>query len=110
MVVTGAGMGQLMPLITSRLEEHTHGSFDIIVVENDLFGPRVTTAGLLPGESMLRALEHRQDIDIVLLPAESLNDDRRFIDDMPLETLVAAVPADVRCSYNFADVLCGEVS
>lgn len=108
-VVTGAGMGQLMPLITSRLEEHTHGSFDILVVENDLFGPRVTTAGLLPGESMLRALEHRQDIDIVLLPAESLNDDRRFIDDMPLETLVAAVPADVRCSYNFADVLCGEV-
>jgi NifB/MoaA-like Fe-S oxidoreductase len=109
-VVTGVAMGHLMPLITSRLEEHTGGSFDVIVVENDLFGPRVTTAGLLPGESMLRALEHRRDIDMALLPAESLNDDRRFIDDVPLETIVAAVSADVRCSYDFTDVLLREAN
>ena len=109
-IVTGVAMGHLMPLITARLEEHTRGSFEVIAVENDLFGPRVTTAGLLPGESMLRALEHRHDIDIVLLPAESLNDDRRFIDDVPLETIVAAVSADVHCSYDFVDVFRREAS
>ena len=109
-VVTGAAMGQLMPLITSLLEEHTRASFDVIVVEYDLFGPRVTTAGLLPGASMLRALERCHDIDIILLPAESVNDNHRFIDDMPLETLVAALSADVRCSYDFVDVLLRKAS
>ena len=104
-IVTGTSMGRLMPMIVPRLEELTGGSFELIVLENDLFGPRVSTAGLLPGATMQRALETREDIDIALLPAESLNDNLRFIDDVTLDKLVGAVPAEVRCSYDFSDVL-----
>jgi putative radical SAM enzyme (TIGR03279 family) len=104
-VVTGTAMGRLMPMITPHLEKHTGGSFELLVVENDLFGPRVTTAGLLPGAVLQRALQARGDLDLVLLPAEAVNDDERFIDDMALADFVKAVPGDVRCSYDFADVL-----
>ena len=106
-IVTGTAMGRIMPAVIPTLEELTGGSFELIVLENDLFGPRVTTAGLLPGASFTRALENRVDIDIALLPAESLNDDNRFIDDAALDTVVATVAPEVRCSYNFADVLRG---
>lgn len=104
-VVTGTAMARLMPLITPHLERHTAGSFELIVAENDLFGPRVTTAGLLPGAVFQRVLQERGDLDLALLPAEAVNDDRRFIDDMALTDLIDAVPVDVRCSYDFADAL-----
>jgi NifB/MoaA-like Fe-S oxidoreductase len=104
-VVTGTAMGRLMPLITPHLERHTGGAFELVVVENDLFGPRVTTAGLLPGAVFKRVLQERGDLDMALLPAEAVNDDQRFIDDMALTDLIDAVPVDVRCSYDFADAL-----
>lgn len=109
-VATGTGMGRLMTMVLPHLEKHTGGAFELIVLENDLFGPRVTTAGLLPGAAFRSALQSRDDLDLVLLPAEALNDDHRFIDNMPLAELAAAVPAEIRCSYDFADVLAGELS
>ncbi len=104
-VVTGTGMGKLMPLVMLLLEEHTEGSWELIVLENELFGPRVTTAGLLPGAAFCAGLKERNDLDLVLLPAEAVNDDDRFIDDMPLATVIELVPAQVHCSYDFVDVL-----
>jgi putative radical SAM enzyme (TIGR03279 family) len=104
-VVTGTGMGRLMPMVLPLLEEHTGGSCELIVLDNELFGPRVTTAGLLPGSAFCAALRERNDLDVVLLPAEAVNDDDRFIDDMPLATVIDAVPAQVHCSYDFVDVL-----
>ncbi len=104
-VVTGTGMGKLMPMVMPLLEEHTKGSCELIVLENELFGPRVTTAGLLPGAAFCAGLKERRDLDLVLLPAEAVNDDDRFIDDMPLATVIESVPAQVHCSYDFVDVL-----
>ena len=106
-LVTGTAMGRLMPMILPSLEKHTGGSFELIVLENELFGPRVTTAGLLPGAAFQEALRCRDDLDMVLLPAEAVNDDDRFIDDMPLAAVIDAVAPEVRCSYDFADVLTG---
>jgi putative radical SAM enzyme (TIGR03279 family) len=107
-VATGTAMGRLMPMVLPQLEQHTGGALELIVLENHLFGPRVTTAGLLPGAAFRDALQSRNDLDIVLLPAEALNDDNRFIDDMPFAELAEAVPAEIRCSYDFADVLAGD--
>ena len=104
-MVTGTGMGKLMPMVLPLLEEHTGGSCELIVLDNELFGPRVTTAGLLPGAAFCAALRERSDLDIVLLPAEAVNDADLFIDDMPLATVIDAVPAHVHCSYDFVDVL-----
>lgn len=104
-VVTGTAMGQLMPMVLEPLRRATGAEFELIPVVNTLFGPSVTTAGLLPGTALQTALQNRGDLDLALLPAESVNDDRLFIDSMSLEFLAKAVPVEVRLSADFADAL-----
>jgi putative radical SAM enzyme (TIGR03279 family) len=104
-IVTGTSMGRLMPQVLAPLAEASRARLELIVVENGLFGPRVTTAGLLPGESIARALAGRSDLDLVLLPGESINDDLLFIDNMAAEALAAQVQAPIRFSKDFSDVL-----
>jgi putative radical SAM enzyme (TIGR03279 family) len=104
-VVTGTAMSQLMPMVLKPLTEVTGSSFELIPVVNSLFGPSVTTAGLLPGVAMQAALQGRDDLDLVLLPGESVNDDGLFIDSMSLDLLAAAVPVELRLSKDFTDAL-----
>ncbi|MGZ8718778.1 MAG: DUF512 domain-containing protein [Aeromicrobium sp.] len=104
-VVTGASMGPLMPMVLGPLSEATGASFELIPVANDIFGARVTTAGLLSGRSMQEALEALDGIDLALLPGESLNDEGLFIDSLPLTDLARAVPMQVRMSKTFVDAL-----
>lgn len=107
-VVTGRAMGPLMPQVVEPLTRATGAEFEIVVLDNTLFGTSVTTAGLLPGAAFRAALEHRRDLDLALLPAESVNDNLLFMDDMSLEELAGHVPMPVRLSYDFADVLAGD--
>ena len=104
-VTTGTAMAALMPQVVPGLAAATGADFEIVAVENSVFGPSVTTAGLLPGEAIVRALATRRDVDLALLPAESVNDDLRFIDDMEAHALAARLPMDVRFSYDFVDAL-----
>ena len=104
-VMTGTAMAALMPQVVPGLAAATGADFEIVAVENSVFGPSVTTAGLLPGEAIVRALATRRDVDLALLPAESVNDDLRFIDDMEAHALAARLPMDVRFSYDFVDAL-----
>jgi putative radical SAM enzyme (TIGR03279 family) len=104
-VVTGTAMGQLMPMVLEPLRVATGAEFELIALENPLFGASVTTAGLLPGQAFADALRSRGDLDLVLLPGESVNDDGLFIDSMSLAALRAEVPAEVRLSKDFADAL-----
>ena len=80
-----------------------------MALENPLFGSSVTTAGLLPGDAFRRALQHRGDLDLALLPAEAVNDDLLFMDDVGADALAADLPMPVRLSYDFVDALleCG---
>jgi len=95
-VVTGTAMGRLMPMVLEPLEAATGGTFELIALENSLFGASVTTAGLLPGRALADALRGRHDLDLVLLPGESVNDDGLFIDSMSLAALQDDVPAEIR--------------
>jgi putative radical SAM enzyme (TIGR03279 family) len=108
-VVTGTAMGPLMPVVLRDLTAATRARFELVVVENSLFGPSVTTAGLLPAAAIAAALRERDELDLVLLPAEATNDDLLFMDDVSADELAAQVPRPVRLSYDFADVLgqCG---
>ena len=108
-VVTGTAMGRLMPQVLHELGTATGGRFEIVLVENTLFGPSVTTAGLLPAAAIEAALRARADLDLVLLPAEAVNDDLVFIDDVRADDLAGRVGVPVRLSYDFVDVLsdCG---
>jgi NifB/MoaA-like Fe-S oxidoreductase len=104
-VITGTSMGALMPQVLAPLAAASGAEFELIPVENGLFGPRVTTAGLLPGQSIASALQGRSGLDFALLPAEAVNDDLLFIDGMSAETLAAGLPLPIRFSKHFSDAL-----
>ena len=104
-VVTGTAMGPLLPQVTAELTAATGAHFEILSVENTLFGSSVTTAGLLPAAAVLSALRDRDDLDLALLPAEAVNDDLLFMDDVEAHDLAAQLPMPVRLSYDFADAL-----
>jgi putative radical SAM enzyme (TIGR03279 family) len=104
-VVTGTAMGRLMPMVLEPLAAITGARFELLPVVNSLFGASVTTAGLLPGTAVQDALRGRRDLDLALLPGESVNDNGLFIDGMSAELLAAAVPVEIRFSKDFADAL-----
>jgi putative radical SAM enzyme (TIGR03279 family) len=105
-VVTGTSLGNTyMPEMVERLRAATGAHFELIIVENSLFGPTTTVAGLLPGADIRRALHARVDLDLALIPAESINEDGLFLDDAPLASVRADVPMPVHPSYDFLDVL-----
>ena len=107
-VVTGVSMGAIMPPLLDQLSEATGARFELIVMENSLFGPTTTTAGLLVGADIRRALDGRHDIDLALIPAECINDNGVFLDDEPFITLREQLSMPVYPSYDFIDVLVHE--
>jgi putative radical SAM enzyme (TIGR03279 family) len=104
-VVTGTAMARLMPDVLAPLGAATGALLELIPLENTLFGPRVTTAGLLPGAAIAEALAGRRDLDLVLLPGEAVNDDGFFIDNLDVHELATALPVEIRLSRDFADAL-----
>ena len=106
-VVTGVSMGPLMPELLDRIARVTGVDFTLLPTENSLFGPTTTTAGLLVGADIRRALSDAGagGVDLVLIPAECINGDGLFLDDDHFERVRAAVPFPVHPSYDFLDVL-----
>jgi len=104
-VVTGFAMAPLMKPLLEQLSEASGADFTLIVAENSLFGPTITTAGLLVGKDILTALGDRHDLDIALIPAETINEDGVFLDDYTLEAVRQSLPMPIFPSYDFIDVL-----
>jgi putative radical SAM enzyme (TIGR03279 family) len=104
-VVTGMAMAPLMKPLLEQLSEASGAEFKLIVAENSLFGPTITTAGLLVGKDILTALGDRHDLDIALIPAETINEDGVFLDDYTLEAVRQSLPMPIFPSYDFIDVL-----
>jgi putative radical SAM enzyme (TIGR03279 family) len=107
-VVTGTAMAPLMAPLLDKLSEVSGARFELIVAENSLFGPTITTAGLLVGRDIMSALADRHDLDIALIPAETINEDSVFLDDFTLEAVREALPMRIFPSYDFIDVLASE--
>jgi NifB/MoaA-like Fe-S oxidoreductase len=104
-VLTGTSMSALMPMVLDPLAASTGATFTLVTVENDLFGPRVTTAGLLSGAAIREALASTGPVDLALIPGECVNDDGLLIDSMPLAEVAAGFGAAVRPSKTFIDAL-----
>ena len=104
-VVTGVSMAPIMPALLDAITERTGARFSLIPTENSLFGPTTTTAGLLVGADIRRALADRTDLDLALIPAETINDDGLFLDDERFIALRETLPMPVFPSYDFIDVL-----
>ncbi len=107
-IVTGVSMRALMPELLDQLTAQTGATFEMIVMENSLFGPTTTTAGLLVGADMRQALSGRADLDLALIPAETINDDGVFLDDERFVAVREQLPMPVYPSYDFIDVLARE--
>ena len=107
-VVTGKAMTELMPPLLDQIAAMTGAEMILIPTENSLFGPTITTAGLLVGADIKRALEGRSDLDIALIPAETINEDRIFLDDVAFDELRLTLPIPIHPSYDFIDVLTTE--
>ena len=107
-IVTGKAMAALMPDLLNDIAEATGATFELIPAENTLFGPTITTAGLLVGADIARALNGRLDLDLALIPAEAINEDRVFLDDVAFDELRETFPMPVHPSYDFIDILGSE--
>jgi hypothetical protein len=55
-----------------------------------------------------RALSGRTNLDLVLMPAESINEDGLFLDDDTFESLRGSLPIPLLASYDFVDVLAAD--
>jgi NifB/MoaA-like Fe-S oxidoreductase len=109
-VVTGLAMAPLMGPLLDRLAAASGAEFELIVAENSLFGPTITTAGLLVGKDILGALADRHYLDMALIPAETINEDGVFLDDYTLVQVRESLPMPVFPSYDFVDILESEAS
>lgn len=104
-VVTGTSMAPLMPELIEQIAATTGADLTLIPMENSLFGPTTTTAGLLVGEDIRRALANRDDLDLALIPAECINEAGLFLDEQTFDAIRGEVPFPVHPSYDFIDVL-----
>ncbi len=107
-IVTGVSMTPMMPELLEQLHDATGATFVLITMENSLFGPTTTTAGLLVGADIRRALADRSDLDLALIPAECINDDGLFLDEESFVAVREALPMPVYPSYDFIDALVPE--
>jgi putative radical SAM enzyme (TIGR03279 family) len=86
-IISGTRMAEVMAPLAPRIAQQTHAHVDVIPVVNRMYGETVTTAGLLPGRDIADAIRQSGTYDVVLIPAEALNDDEFFVDDVALATL-----------------------
>ena len=109
-VVTGAAMKDILPPLLDALAARTGAKLEMIVAENSLFGPTITTSGLLVAADIRRELAGRGDLDLALIPAETINDNGVFLDDVSFDELRRELPVHALPSYDFVDVLGEELA
>ena len=107
-VVTGTSMAPMMPALLDEITRATGAHLELIPTVNSLFGPTVTVAGLLVGEDIRRALAGRHDLDLALIPAETINESGLFLDDASFVAVREELPMPVYPSYDFIDALAPE--
>jgi putative radical SAM enzyme (TIGR03279 family) len=93
-LATGEGAAELVKLLAEKLEAGKSVRAEVCVVRNRLLGRSITTAGLLAGRDIARALKQRELGDVVLAPASAVREGEGFLDGMTVERLsrVVGVP------------------
>ena len=94
-LVTGEGAAGLVGMLAEKLERGGRVQARVCVVRNRLFGRRVTTAGLLAGEDIARALQESEVGDVVIVPGAAVREGEGFVDGMTPADLSRAVGAAV---------------
>ena len=107
-LVTGLSMSPFLQERSGRLAAATGADVEVVTVRNQYFGESVTIAGLLGGQDILQALGEARQGDIIVLPAEALNADEVFIDNLEKAELVTTLAAaEIRTGYEITEALRG---
>ena len=105
--VTGQSMGPSLSALGTRIADATGAKVETAIAENTLYGPMVTTAGLLPGADHLHVLHPYRDYDLALISAQALNDDGVFLDGITVADVSEALGGlRIAPSHDLVDVLC----
>lgn len=94
-VVTGILAETVLRPAINRLNLVQGLQIELLPVENRLFGPCVTVAGLLSGKDIQRALEGREKPDIAIIPAVALNEQGLLLDGVSVGEVAAAAGCPV---------------
>jgi len=88
-VVTGmAAYPFISGLVRQAKEKYPALDIQVIAVENNFFGRRITVSGLLTGKDILNTLSGRDLGNRVLLPKNALRaDEKKLLDDIDLKEL-----------------------
>lgn len=105
-LVTGGSMAPFIRDLSPALAQATGADVDVVHAVNHYFGETVTIAGLLGGNDILAALGEGHPKDIVVLPAEALNREDTFIDNVTLSEFErSAAGAQVVRGYEITEAL-----
>jgi putative radical SAM enzyme (TIGR03279 family) len=100
-LITGLSFSRTLRDAVERLDGVRGLSLRLLAVRNKFFGESVTVAGLLTGSDIAAELEGKRLGDLVVIPAEALNDDGVFLDGMTLEQLRGRFGVSIAPAGNF---------
>ncbi len=86
-LLTGTAMRPYLADLADEVSASTGAAVTTVAAHNSLYGPMVTTAGLLAGVDHARALNSYRDFDLALFSRTALNDQDLFLDDLSLSEL-----------------------
>lgn len=106
LLVTGTAMGPTLSELGLELEAACGAEVRTTAISNSMYGPLVTSAGLLPGADYLAALRAGEPYDLAILSRSAINERGSFLDDVSLDELRAGAPgAELRAGQHVTDVL-----
>lgn len=98
-----------MQSLVDALNRYPGIEADVLVLENELFGPQVTVSGLLTAKQVIKALQDKGDLgelDMVFLPDAMFNiNESRTLDDMFLPQIQEELGLPVYAAEDFAEVV-----
>lgn len=108
LLATGTAMGPTLEELGRELQAACGAEVRTVAVANSMYGPQVTSAGLICGTDYLAALRAVEPHDLAILSRSAVNERGFFLDDLSLEDVRGAVPgAEIRAGDHVTDVLLG---
>ena len=96
-LVTGKLAGPILEELTGEMKEKfPNVKIRVRVIRNDFFGERITVAGLLTGQDIVKQLQGKDLGEALFLPSQIVKaDEPIFLDDMTVEELQNALQVPV---------------
>ncbi len=107
LIVTGrAAKGLLDELVSAAKKRFPQIDCEVFAVRNDLFGERITVAGLVVGGDIINQLSDKTDGRQLIIPSSMLDSEGRvFLDDTSVEDVEKALSTEVFVSDCSAEKL-----